>query len=394
MLLSESQYGDLPIDESSRRGKRFVDQALELDPELAEGWAALGLYEGRDGNGDPDAAIDALAKALEMNPNNIDASNWLYSALLTTGNAAGARDIIEELVERDPLYRPAFSNAISSFVAFNQIDKAERLIERIAAFDPKNPDVLHARSVLLVATGSAGAAANLMVQRAEMGNMSGPAYFIWSVALSNLGAPELAVEKLPLFMHEWALYELGQVEEALQSSRSSADMGFPQTYFYILLREGREQDLVDFVEERWPNVRAFAAEHAPGTYDWGPMTDLGTAYKRLGNTEVVNEVTAMLQKWQDDMSSIGVDNAPFILSRAGMYALMGDDEQAIDAMEQAIDGGIFMPAPSAIAFPALEFIDDPALSELDQRMLVMLNEQREIAGLLPFDENYQPIPAE
>ena len=394
MLLSESQYGDLPIDESNRRGKRFVDQALELDPDLAEAWAALGLYEGREGVGNPDAAIDALAKALEMNPNNIDASNWLYVALLNVGDPAGARDIIEELVERDPLYRPAFSNAISSFAAFNQIDKAERLIERIAAFDPENPDVLHARSVLLVTTGQAGTAANLMAKRAEMGNMSGPAYFIWSIALGNLGAPELAVENLPLFMHEWALYELGRVDEALQSSRSSADMGFPQTYFYILLREGREQDLVNFVEERWPNVRAFAAEHAPGTYDWDPMTHLGTAYKRLGNAEVVDEVTVILQKWQDDMSSLGVDNAAFSVSRAAMYSLMGDDEQAIDTLEQAIDGGIFMPAPSAIAFPALEFIDDPALTELDQRMLVMLNEQRQIAGLLPFDENYQPMPAE
>ena len=374
MLLSESQYGDLPIEESFRRGKRFVDQALDLDPELGEGLAALGLYEGRDGQGDPEAAIVVLAKALEKNPNNIDASNWLQIELTESGDPAGARDIIEELVERDPLYRPAFSNAISSFVAYGQIDKAERLIERITAFDPDNPDILHARSLLLAGMDEMGEVANLMSRRAEMGNMSGPAYFIWSVALGSLGASELAVENLPRFMHEWALYDLGRAEEALQSSRSTADMGFPGTYFHLLLREGREQDLVDFVEERWPNLRAFANEHPPGTYDWTIMTDLGAAYKRLGEAAVVNEVVEMLERWQDDMSAVAVDNAPILWGRASMYALMEDKERALDTLEQAIERGVFAPLPLDVAEPAFGFIDDPALLELDERMREMLNE--------------------
>jgi lipoprotein NlpI len=104
MLLSDQQYGSIPNDESNRRGKRFADQALRLDPDLAEGWAALGLYYGRDGSQNNEA-VDVLVKALEINPNLIDASNWLQIALRGLGDLKGAMEIVEEMVERDPLYR-------------------------------------------------------------------------------------------------------------------------------------------------------------------------------------------------------------------------------------------------------------------------------------------------
>ncbi len=392
MLLSESQYGDTPIDEANRIGKRYVDQALALDQDLPEAWAALGLYESREGVGDPNAAIAALTKTLDMNPNNIDASNWLHIALNDIGDPAGARDIIEKLVERDPLYRPAFSNAINAFVAFGQIDKAERLLERIAAFDPQNPDVLHARSILLVGTGQMGEAAILMEERNAMGNMSGPAYFIWTVALSSLDNPERAVEVLPPIMHEWALYDLGEVEAALTLARSTADMGFPGTYFYLLLREQREQDLIDFVEERWPNIRAFAHEHPPDNFGWNVMSDLGAAYRRVGNDEAVREITDMMLRWQEDMGAVGIDNAPFIASMAGIYALMGDNDAAVEKLYESIDRGLFMSGPPEKVWPVMGFIDHPSMADIEERMRLQLNEQRRIAGLPELDENYEPLP--
>ena len=174
MLLSDQQYGDIPNDESNRRGKRFTDQALRLDPESAEAWAALGLYYGRDGT-ETDAGIDALVKALEINPNSIDASNWLQIALRSKGDIRGALEIVEEMVERDPLYRPAFTNAVMMFNNFGRQDKANTLIERMEAFNPDNPDLLLARAVNYMYSGRNGEGLRLMEQRREFGNMSGVA---------------------------------------------------------------------------------------------------------------------------------------------------------------------------------------------------------------------------
>jgi hypothetical protein len=60
------------------------------------------------------------------------------------------------LVERDPLYRPAFGNAIQMFNNFGRQEKAEALLKRIEAFDPDNPDLLLARATNLVYSGRYG----------------------------------------------------------------------------------------------------------------------------------------------------------------------------------------------------------------------------------------------
>ena len=145
LLLSEEQYGDIPNLEANRRGKRFIDNALKLDPNHADAWAALGLYYGKD-TATLEDSIDALAKALELNPNSIDASNWLQISLSQIGDLTGALEILEEMTNRDPLYRPAFSNAMQLFNSAGQPEKAEALLERMTAFDPDNPDIILARA--------------------------------------------------------------------------------------------------------------------------------------------------------------------------------------------------------------------------------------------------------
>ncbi len=91
MLLSDQQYGSIPDDEANRRAKRYIDQSLRLDPDLAEAWAGLGLYN-TNGALDTEASIDALVKALSINPNLIDASNWLQIALSRCRRCARRND--------------------------------------------------------------------------------------------------------------------------------------------------------------------------------------------------------------------------------------------------------------------------------------------------------------
>ena len=55
--------------------KRQIDLALGMDPNLAEGYAALGLYEQREGN--LEAALEALERSVALNPNLTDVYNWL-----------------------------------------------------------------------------------------------------------------------------------------------------------------------------------------------------------------------------------------------------------------------------------------------------------------------------
>jgi TolB-like protein/Tfp pilus assembly protein PilF len=389
MLLSDQQYGSIPDDESNRRGKRFADLALKLDPNSAEGWAALGLYYGRDGL-ETDAAIDALVKALEINPNLIDASNWLQIALSNAGDMRGAMEIIEEMAERDPLYRPAFSNAMMVFNNFGEHEKASALLARMQKFDPDNPDLLMAEAVNLIYSGRGGEGLQKMEQRREIGEMSGVAKIFLSVGLLRTAQFErAAVEGSPYFQPD-ALYNLGRKDEAFAMAYEQASAGDPETLFSLLVRDGRDQDLVNFLEERWPSVAAMGIEHPGDILGYSLMADTSLAYSRTGNQERAEEALMLVDRWMKRMVEQGVNNFVFSGSMAAHHAMLGDTDEAFRYLQQAVDNGWNPAGKLSEVQPALVVLEgDPRLDAIETQMLATLNRDRAVVGLPPFNADYE-----
>jgi TolB-like protein len=135
LLLIEDQYGEIPREEANPLAKGYIDKALLLDPGLAEAWAALGLYY----LGLPSShneAIEALERALSINPNLIDASNWLQIAYGYAGQTGKVLPMLEDMLERDPLYRPVIGNAILEYNRLGMQEKSLAVIERARPFIP------------------------------------------------------------------------------------------------------------------------------------------------------------------------------------------------------------------------------------------------------------------
>ncbi|NCF63175.1 MAG: adenylyl cyclase, partial [Gammaproteobacteria bacterium] len=135
LLLSDRNYGEMSVAEAGIQGRLYLDKALQIDSELAEGWAGIGLYHSNN-PGEHREGIEALEKALAINPNLIDAHNWLYVIVSETGDNERGLAIIEDMVERDPLYPPGFGNAINTYNLFGMQDKSWALLERIRPFLP------------------------------------------------------------------------------------------------------------------------------------------------------------------------------------------------------------------------------------------------------------------
>jgi TolB-like protein/Tfp pilus assembly protein PilF len=390
LLLSDQQYGSIPNDESARRAKRYFDQALRLDPNIAEGWAGVGLYYINNGSNDTAAAIDALVKALEFNPNLIDASNWLQIALRNEGNLLGSMEIIEEMVERDPLYRPAFSNAMSMFNNFGRQDKAEALLRRIEAFDPDNPDLLLAQATNLLYSGRYGEGLQVMEERRKLGNMSGVARVFLSIGLMNTGQFERATTEGSPYWQPDALYATGKIEDAFELAHDQAKGGDPGNLFGLLLRESRDQELVDYLEERWPSLSAFASENPGSDVGWGMMEMVAIAYSNTGNIARFDDAMRFVGQRLDSLAEQGINNAFFSLNLATYAALSGEIETAFTHLEAAVDGGWVAIGEPAEVEPALRtLVDDPRYAELEARMLASVNADREMLGLVSLDENYQ-----
>jgi TolB-like protein/tetratricopeptide (TPR) repeat protein len=390
MLLSDLQYGSIPNDEANRRGKRFTDQSLRLDPNLAEGWAALGLYHSRDGL-ESEQAIEVLVKALETNPNLIDASNWLQIALRGQGDMLGAMEIISEIAERDPLYRPAFSNAMQMFNGFGRTDEAEALLKRMEAFDPENPDLLMARAMNQLFSGHAGEALQLMEQRRELGEISGVGKIYLSIGLLRTGQYERATTEGSLFFRADALYEVGRKDEAFDVAYEQASQGHPDGLFYYLVRDGRDQELVNFLEERWPSVSALADEHSGDSLGYTMMSNVALAYSRTGNQERADEALVFVDQWMKSMSAQGIENFVFSGNLSIHHAMLGDIDAAFEHLQKAVDNGWVTrgSAPEEVIPQYAVLADDPRMDDIKAQMLEVFNRDRAIVGLPPVNENYE-----
>jgi len=393
MLLSEQQYGTLPDDEANRRGKRFIDKALELDDNLAEGWAALGLYHGRM-PGTSEAAIEPLMRALELNPNLIDASNWLQIALNGVGDFKGSLEVLIDATERDPLYRPAFSNALMSFNQFGQPERAEALLRKIEALDADNPDLLSARAINYLFSGRSGEGLQQMEMRSELGPMSGVERVFLSVGLLNTYQYERAAEEGSQFFRPDALFKLGRKEEAYEMAYDFASSGFPETLFVLLNRDGRSKDVVDYLEERWPGIQEFADEN-PGTeLGYAVMTEVALAYQRVGNRERFDEAMAFVDAHLVHLDDQGLDNYLLDYSTGIYYALEGNADLAIEHLARAADQGLPSNGPMAEISPALAVLEgDPRFADIEDRMRATTNRDRAVVGLPPLDADFQVVDA-
>jgi TolB-like protein/Tfp pilus assembly protein PilF len=386
MLSSDQQYGNIPHQESRRRGKRYADEALRLGPNSAEAWAAMGLYYDRD----HEAAVDALVKALTINPNLIDASNWLQIALRNTGQMRSSLEILKEIAERDPLYRPAFSNAMQLFHAFGMTDEAEQLIKRIEAFNPDNPDLHLARATSYLYAGETGKGLQQIEEAAKRGPLSGVGQLFLSIGLMNTGQFERALNEGSIYWRPDALYFFGRKDEAIALAREHADGGDPDSLFYMLVIENREKELVDYLEERWPSLAAFAAENPGNDNGYDLMINVAIAYRRTGNDARADEALELFDRRITQVEKEGVDNFLLDTSKASYLAMQGDIDGALALLKSAVDEGLSASVDPLKIYPEFEILEgDPRFDEIKAGMLDNLNYNRRILELPPFTENYQ-----
>lgn len=135
----------LPHDASPNKDAiAMLEKAVQLDPNYAPAWEALGrryyfdaIYSGGGAAG-YDHSNAAYRKALAIEPGRASASGFLATNLVETGNLEKAYEDARELVKRRP------DNAIAHYsLAYvlryvGLLDDAERECDRAAAIDPGN----------------------------------------------------------------------------------------------------------------------------------------------------------------------------------------------------------------------------------------------------------------
>ncbi|MGH8223415.1 MAG: tetratricopeptide repeat protein [Woeseiaceae bacterium] len=385
LLLSENNYGTMPSADARRAALRYVERALELDPDHAEAWASLGLYH-NNAPGEQGEAIEALSQALAINPNLIDARNWLQIGLQNTGDMRGSLEVLADLAERDPLYKPGFGNGVLTFTVFGMTDESQALIDRYRRFDPSDPMLLYADAMQHYALGKSAEGYRLAARASELAPTDAVVNFVYAIGLLQTQMVEKLAAEGRIGMQVDALDWLGRRDEAFTAARELAGQGLPLNLFRLLNRAGRHREVIDYVNERWPSLDAFAADTPRGVFGFDEMLELAVAYVRTGDNERFDEAMGHLERVMTSLEEAGVDHFVFDRGMADYLALRGEHDAAIGRLRVAVDRGLKAWPDLAINLSGMyELRDDPRLLELDELMVGNINEQRAMLDLGPIE---------
>jgi len=385
MLLADDSYGTIPRDEAYVQGKHVVEAALELNPQLAEAWAGLGLYFINQPT-EYEHAIVALEKALSINPNLIDASNWMQIALGESGEPRAALQLLEQMTQRDPLYLPGFGNAVRYLNGFGQESKAQALIDHFRNYDPNNLHLLHIDAEHHLYNGRAAEGFFL----AERSLAGGPSDVNSQLALSHALLQTLQVEQVAAVgsgdFKVVALELLGRRDEAFELANNLTDTGDVETLFWLFNRANRSQGLIDYVEERWSSLDLLASDYHYDVEGYSLMANVALAYSNVGNTERFNEAIPLVENAISFLSGEGIDNWKFMYNNAEYLALVGNYDEAMTQLEHAIGRGMLMCVPIARFSPVFEPLrDNPRLAAAETLMVKNIDDERSALGLEAID---------
>jgi tetratricopeptide (TPR) repeat protein len=194
------------------------------------------------------------------------------------------------------------------------------------------------------------------------------------------------VEEGSDFLKVAALDRLGRRDDAFELALRRAREGNLEALFRLYNRVDRSHDLIDYLEERWPALDAFAADYPHNMFGYQVMAEITLAYSRSGNTERFDEALLLLENAMSSLSGQGIDNYFYEVENAKYLALAGEYDEAITRLESAIDRGFQDYAPIAAHTPIFAPLqDDPRFVALEALMVENINVEREALGLEPVD---------
>lgn len=384
LLLSENTYGATPENKAQTQAKLYLEKSLDLDPGLAEGLAGMGLYWMGE-TGQHNQAIEVLEKAVEINPNLISALNWLQNSYANAGRLSDAIDTLEDMIQKDPLYPPAIGNGMNYYIAVGQYDKAKAYLERVRPYLPGDPIITRADAQIHFAHGEY--ALGIPFIEAALAQQPDHAVFRNGLgeALMSTLQNERAAKEGPDWIKVFANLRLGRAEEAGIIAEQRAAEGDVETFFAYLNVMGRHQDVITYLEDRWPDLDSYEETFPADDVDGhGGMAEVAFAYKQLDNQPRFNEAMEKIRRVQDMQKSLGADTRVFYVFEAVFYAMAGDLERAIEEFEVAVEKGFASNPRITDEWPSLEPLNgDPRFEQARTRMLENINRERIDLGLEP-----------
>ena len=328
-----------------------------------------------------------MRRSLELNPNQADAGNWLSTQLSGSSQHDESLSLLERVVERDPLYRPAFNNLIFTYMQTRDFDKASSLVSRVERITGDSPSVRLARGSLAVMEGRLASALEDLRFAYEFNPSSSVASSNYGLALLLLGDYDGAAEVSYLTDKLVPLELSGRHGEATALFQVLQERE-PDSYTlraigdWLLLQE-RAAEFVEIVEqsagdsEDW--IEAQVAEQQ--LYGVPLFTNLAYALRRIDSNGEADRFLARAAEMLAEQERHGADNFYYWINVGEYAALTGDVSRVFSSLQRAIDAG-YVAYPGFYTAILNPYRGDPRFIELENAVIRKAEEERRKLGML------------
>ena len=387
--LSDAQgaYGDTPFSEAAPIIQAHLDRAFALDSDLSAAHAGQGLlYSKQTKTGE---AIASLERAIEINPNNLEAKMWLAFEYSGTRRHRDVAQTFVEVFDKDPLFGPIGPNAINQLALIGELERAQEIVDRLHAIDPGSSTTLVAKLTLMGIQGNWGDAINTLLKLLE----TDPDNARWKAGLAGTYGNLRAVPEMRQYGSALQQTAADWLEGDTETARTKYEAILAQApdnalltnlYIDLLAQNGDFQDAVDFFDATWSDLRTFEKKTFSPYSDVGPAyADLALSFQKTGQDEMAKETLRRMRTSLDLDKAGGAANLH--IDEAKWQALTGDHQGAIATLEEAFASQTIMP-PSIFMWPGFDVIQEhPDFIDLNTRNIARINEERAIVGLAPLE---------
>jgi tetratricopeptide (TPR) repeat protein len=342
-LQMQTTYGGAPRNANATltRAENAASTALNLDPNLAEGWtSSAGVAWSRK---QYDRAERMFLKAIQLNPNYATAYQWLSGTLRDLGRMDEALDFAERARALDPLSAVLNFNVGFTLESLGRFAEADVYYRKVIAIDPANSDSYGMLGVLDAYGLNRFADAVPLLRKAveldpeDIGNA-----FMLALALSDLGDVSQAGQITDDVLKRWpddllasymaALVHLsrGNRDAAVRYAQKSLELD-PQQ---LGVGDGGTLALLTYADlERkyYVTARARYAKARPQLLSPEPRIE-GVNYRFA-----IDLATILQKTGEDERAALLLDRSEEIIrkmSRLGVSGY-GIDDVRIDALRSA-----------------------------------------------------------
>ena len=316
-----AQLGGGAVGSEAVLAQADIDMALSLNPNLGLAYAAQGLWMEIRQPGAPAEREAVLRRALELDPNQADAMNWLAGAVSAQGRRDEADEIQRRALRIDPLHAAINLNLAQRAASRGDFAAAERQFRRLVEVPRPGETALIAYYLFQLHTGQIGA------------------------ALEH--NKRIALQDTPLLGRGWGLWRLansyamlGMVEQAehwlARTERVRPGEFEPSLWRAWVL--GLASGLLDY-PEALADFRAALVTHNVRVEELRPSR-LGLYVTLLALSGEFEELFQVLpsngaQSWGSDVSVVGREARPSV---AWAYLRTGNRDRAMELIEPMITG--------------------------------------------------------